>query len=168
MILHLTSHLDRNFGGHLTAALERLLGITLLDKRCQKMRFYLCSLFTLVFNTWHSICILHFEKGVDTWWQARWGTWEHTLWVAGTSTLWQDRTWWSGSWSRCRSALIWERWGSTHHHHIRLRYFWKPTVFSFCSSWQIGGSCSVWQTWSLQRKLCSWSTLHKYGSIIML
>ena len=105
-------------------------------------------MFMLVFNTWHSVCNLHFEKGVDTWWQALWGTWEHTLWVAGTSTLWQDLTWWSGSWSRCRSLTDQpsnERSGARHIISIKL-HFSLPTVFSFCSSWQIGGSCSVWQT----------------------
>ena len=39
MIAHLTSHLDWNFGGHLAAALVRLLGIIVLEKKVPKEVF---------------------------------------------------------------------------------------------------------------------------------
>ena len=54
MILHLTSHLDWNFGGYLAAALVRLLGITLLNKSCFKRCFHLC----LTLGTAIVLCIL--------------------------------------------------------------------------------------------------------------
>ena len=53
MIAHLTSHLDWNFGGHLAAALVRLLGITVLEKKYQKRCFQLC----LKLDTAFVICI---------------------------------------------------------------------------------------------------------------